>query len=72
MGLETFFTWDNQILKYLVVLELYPKMYVKMAKIRLRKISYNFGAYEDIPMKIWHDNIKACSYVMWKFQVRIF
>ena len=38
--------------KYYVVLELYAKMYVKVAKIRLRKKYYNVGTNEDISMKI--------------------
>ena len=47
-------------------------MYVKKAKIRLRKKSYNFGTNERMSMKIWYDNFKTSIYVMWKFQVRIF
>ena len=42
--------------KCLVIIELNPKMYVKMAKIRHRKKLYNFGTNIEISMKIWYDN----------------
>ena len=50
--------------KLSVVLELYAKMYVEMAKSRLPKKCYNFGANEDFPMKIQNDNFRASIYDM--------
>ena len=46
-------------------LELYEKMYVKMAKFRLCKKSWNFGTNEILFVKIWHDCFKASNFVMW-------
>ena len=38
--------------KYLVVLELYARMFVKMAQICFRKKTYDFGTNEGIYLKI--------------------
>ena len=42
--------------KYSVVHELYAKIYVRIAIIRLRKKCYNLGKNEDISMKTLYDN----------------
>ena len=34
-------------------------MYVKMAKIRLRKKGYNFETNEEVSMKLLSDNLRA-------------
>ena len=47
-----------------MIRELYAKVYVEMANIRLRKKGYNFGTIEEISMKTWHEYFKASDYVM--------
>ena len=47
-------------------------MYLKMAKIRIRKKCYNFETNEVISMKFWYDNFNVSIYVIQKFQAHIF
>ena len=67
--LEKFFFLNSQILKKLVVVELYGKLYEKITKIPLYKKRYKFETRRTFLLKILYDKFKAGDQFVLAFEI---